>query len=295
MLGLTFNHLGDVAKARGHLEAFLLTETPDQRRSFILTTGFDRRSEARVILGENLWLQGLARQALNAAELGVQEAREVGHDLAICEALLWAGFTMHLAGVDVGQVRRLAEEMAQRSKRRSFDSHHALAIALQGLCALRTDRRPEGLAMLDDALARLDRSRYGPFDPFLIGEAASAMSMNGSGAQALSRIDDFLAVNRNKSMWCLPELLRRRAQVLEACATASDSTMAEEQYRTALAEARAASMAAWELRIAVDLSGLLRRRGNVVEGRSLVAAALAQFTEGWEFDDLRRAQHAIQQ
>jgi hypothetical protein len=91
--------------------------------------------------------------------------------------------------------------------------------------------------------------------------------------------------------WSLPELLRVDGEILRW--RGSQDVAAEERFLQSLDVARRQSALSWELRTAMSLARLWRGGRRAAEGRDLVAATLARFTEGFETADLVAARRLI--
>src|SRR5262249_44637459 len=163
--------------ARVHLESFLQHDMAEFRRDFIKMTGYDQRSAVRSILALTLWTLGDTDAALETCDAALREARDIGYDLPICEALLWTTFTRHFAGRPVDEVEVHAGELRARAERHAFNSHSAMAVALRALCAGRRGDTGSAVDGLRQALELAEQAHYGPFDPLLVGELANCLAL----------------------------------------------------------------------------------------------------------------------
>ena len=64
---------------------------------------------------------------------------------------------------------------------------------------------------------------------------------------------------------------------------------AEADFRAAIALAQKIGAKAWELRAAMSLVRMLKKRGNFSEARDLLAPLYSGFTEGFDTPDLKDA------
>jgi predicted ATPase len=69
---------------------------------------------------------------------------------------------------------------------------------------------------------------------------------------------------------------------------------AEQSYRGALDVARGQGAGMWELRAACDLAQMLRDHGQQAEARDLLAPIHGWFTEGFDVNDLQRAEALLE-
>src|SRR5262249_39558519 len=146
--------------------------------------------------------------ALAACDVGVDEARDIGYDLPICEALLWATFTRYLAASPTDVVEAHAREMQERAERHMFDSHSAMGLALRSLCAGRRGDIDAAIEGLRRALDLLEQSHYGPFDPLLAAELANLLALRGEADAGLDEIRRIEQRHRNTVSWCMSEMRR---------------------------------------------------------------------------------------
>ncbi|HEY9023242.1 MAG TPA: hypothetical protein VIP05_03000 [Burkholderiaceae bacterium] len=256
MAGLTYQRKGEPRPAREHLEAFLARETPLLRRDWINLTGYDRHSSSKAILALALWTLGETQASSVACEIGVAQARDIGFDLPICEALLWSSFARYLGGAPHALVEAQASEMQERAERHTFNSHSALGLALRGLCAGARGEVDMAIDWLRDALAQLQRSHYGPFDPLIVGELADLLAQRGEHAAGLSEIREFERRHLNKVGWCMSELRRRHGLLLVRHGTEQQRSDGLALISQTRAHALDRGEAAWAQRCASSLADL---------------------------------------
>ena len=84
-LGVTLNFMGELVRARAHLEESLTLSTPDTplADSFVFDPGVD----SRCALSEILYLLGYPDQALQRSQEALTLARELAHPFSLAEAL----------------------------------------------------------------------------------------------------------------------------------------------------------------------------------------------------------------
>src|SRR5262249_47582376 len=93
----------------------------------------------------------------------------------------------------------------------------------------------------------------------LLGEA---LAQDGKLDEALSLLDDYVAVVGNTGMlWCTSDLHRRRGQLLLK-GLVPDFVGAQAEFMQAIDIAQGQSAELWELRAAVSLARLLRDQGR---------------------------------
>jgi predicted ATPase len=171
-----------------------------------------------------------------------------------------------------------------------FLAHHLVysgwAMALQG-------RMTEGIAQIREAIAlhesigaRLER-------PLFLGALAESLAEAGRLEEALVAAQDGLDRSRNTALrYHEPELLRLKAEFLAEMAV-SNFEQAEACLREALKITRETGARSLELRAALSLCRLQRRRGKHEE-REMLASVVAQFSEGFAVKDLKESTTLLQ-
>lgn len=109
--------------------------------------------------------------------------------------------------------------------------------------------------------------------------------------EALATVEKALQANPAELSW-RPEAIRIRGEL--RCRS-GQSEAAEQDFRDAIALARKIGAKAWELRAAMSLVRLLKKRGDIVVAHDLLAALYASFTEGFDTADLKDAKALLKE
>lgn len=287
--GTALRYLGELAGARRHFERMIAGYVPPVTRSDIARFQLDPRSAARGTLANVTWLQGYPDKAMAMAERQLEEARAARHALALCNALvhttcpiaLWtgdlAGAEGMLAGIDV----HVAE--------------HAMTIWNAMVRCLRADwllqsGEASGLAMLRDALDELDAVGFRMRCPFYLGVYAAGLGDHGDAVAGLTAIDAAIALSASTGeFWCMPELLRIKADLLRRQNASRTTQDREALYRQALDLAHRQGALSWELRAATALAEDWLQSGQGARAGEVLAPVYRRFVEGFETRDLVRA------
>ncbi len=122
---------------------------------------------------------------------------------------------------------------------------------------------------------------------------ASGLSAKGDFEGALREIDQ-LIIEGDRLLGCQhgAEILRVKGNIL-ACASETNSKIAEQWLLEAAEIARRKSALSWELRITTSLAALWKKRGHRDEARETLAAVYGRFTEGFDTLDLRTAKRLL--
>ena len=289
MRGTTGVYSGEWAEGRTYLSEFINRETQEERRAFISVTAFDRRSASLGYLAMTDWIEGRADQALLRADEAMNEARTCG-GLAICEALAFRGYLHHYLGNDLMAAERDAEEMIARGQRHGLKAHSFMGGGLSGLCRSARGDTAGAEPLLRAAIGGLMEMQHQVFTPVLIGEAATIMAADSRIEEGLAFVRQSGGAGNNIHCWCGPELYRRIGELMVA---RGDIAQAHGAFAAAGEAARIQGALAWELRIALSWSDLLRREGRDEEALSRLAAVRGQLIREETTADIRRADEAL--
>jgi pimeloyl-ACP methyl ester carboxylesterase len=151
------------------------------------------------------------------------------------------------------------------------------ALAAQGTTDAGIDELRGGLELARATGARMDA-------PYFLGLLADACARDGRHEEALAALDQALElVRRSRTYFFEAELHRLRGDVLLHTGRRDDG---EASLERALEAAQRQGSPALELRAAVSLGQLRREQGRGAEAASIVGAAHAKFTEGFDTPDL---------
>ncbi|WP_394846401.1 helix-turn-helix transcriptional regulator [Pendulispora brunnea] len=261
MATLALHGIGDQAGARVHAERVLEDAAIHANKPRQRGIQFDSRIGIRAALSRILWLQGFPKQAWACAHEGVELARAFGQALPLCYIItvgvvpvaLWTGAT--------STAKEYTEMLLTSSLEHYLVRCHAFARTYHANLEGHFDACRELIAAdpyLADIMATIDGPRA--------SEAALARTAKGG------------------ETWCTAELLRIRAtRILDR------AEEAESLLRQSLDIARRQQALSWELRTATTLAELWERGNRHTEAHDLLAAVYDRFTEGFDTQDLKRA------
>lgn len=287
LIAVPLYYLGDQANARRHVERAL--DCPPAYAPHVTRFQFDQRIAARLILARILWVQGFPDQAVQTARLSVEDARTIGHPLSTCyalEAMCWLPF---LVG-DLSEAGSNVAALRQHAAAHAVSTWQLLSRCFEGALLIRRGEAGPGSSLLRAALDDYRENAFAPHYTVFLAALAEGLAGAGQLSQALLTIDEALGRSeRNEEGWCLPELLRIKAELVLQERAAGADTAAERYMSRGLERAREQRALAWELRCATGLARLQQARGRRAEGYAVLRASYDRFTEGFDTNDLATA------
>ncbi|MGA7866155.1 MAG: hypothetical protein WCA23_19560, partial [Stellaceae bacterium] len=140
------------------------------------------------------------------------------------------------------------------------------------------------------ALDELRKIGYVQRYPAFLGTLAEGLARAGRRVEALSAVDEALALSeRDEERWCVAELLRIKGELILSEGGPDAAEAAEDHFRQALDWARRQGALSWELRAATSLARLQRDQNRTKAAREILAPVYDRFTEGFETADLKAA------
>jgi len=285
LAGVSHHLFGDQARARRELETSLQKSAPSQR-SRTLYYGFDHRNRSGIALSRVLWLQGLPDQARRLAVQTEIEAIALDHPVTRCIALIWS-HSIYVWTGDEAQAQTSLDAFAEIAEVNGFVPYIAVALGQRGVRAIEAGQVGEGVAWIEESLARLHAARYELLTTTFELSLAHGLLLDGRPDDALRTVDATLARCRaNGEAFALPELLRLRARIVESCGV-HQLGEAERLLAEAVNISQKQGALAWELRAAHDLARLWLARGRAAEALALLTPFRDVFVEGLDTADLR--------
>ncbi len=279
MVGFALHYLGDQANARRHIERMLCSSVFQH----------DQRLAARAALARILWLQGFPDQAMSTVRNIVEDASAIDHEVSRCNALAAGACPVAFLAGDLAAAEHYVAMLLDHSTSHALDVLHVWARSFHGALLIKRGDVVHGLRILRTALDELSETAFAlPYTAFL-GELAEGLGRAGRIFEGLAAIDEALARSeRTEARWCLAELLRIKAELtLAGGLTATNA--AEDHFHRALDCARRQGALSWELRAATSLARLWQDRGRAKAAHALLAPIYGRFTEGFATADLKAA------
>jgi len=294
MRGFTFHFLGDQRSARRQIEYMLSRYVAPVHRAHIIRFQFDQKITARNFLVSILWLQGFVNQALSMNAANIEEAQSFDHTLSLCNSLAKGACLLSLMANDLPGARQFTEMLLARSARDGLPIWHAWGKCFRGILWIKQGDINAGLDLLQATLAGLPENRFSLRQTWVLAEYADGLRLAGRISDGLQMIDKALGMcERDEELWCIAEVLRIKAELLQAEGSAAADRMAEQLFLKSLDWARQQGALSWELRSALGLARRYQRQDRHREARDLLAPIYGRFIEGFETADLRSAKALI--
>jgi predicted ATPase len=293
--GVTHLCLGEHAASRANLETVLSLYDPEAHGRLALAYGTDPAVSSAAFLSWVLWLQGDTREALATRDRGIARARELGHSHSLAHALCLGGCILDCLRGAEESAREFAEVVVALAREHRFPYWLAAGTAARGWSLAVRGAPDEAIGVLHEAIAHAEEAVMQEFRPFVLAMLAEAYRRAGRPEPGLAALDEALArVERTEERWIEPELHRLRA-ALTLHARPADAEAAEASYQAAIRLAVAQGARAWELRASLGLARLWSDRGRRSEARERLAAACAAFAAAPDTPpDLREARRLLE-
>lgn len=291
--GTALRYLGELAEARRYLERMIARYVPPVARSDIARFQLDPRSAARGTLANVIWLQGQPDKAVIMAQRQLEEARAAQHALALCNAIIHTTCPIALLTGDLAAAERMLVGIEAHVAEHAMTIWSAMGRCLRGEWLLQSGDA-SGLILLRGALHELDAVDFRMRRPFYIGVYAAGLGDYGDVVAGLTAIEEAVALSVSTGeIWCMPELLRIKADLLRKESAKPMTEAGEALYLQALELARRQGALSWELRTATALAEHWLQWGQGAKAGGLLAPIYRRFREGFATRDLLRARSLL--
>ncbi len=248
MIGASLHYLGDLPRARRHLEQGLAGYvTPDQT-SHIIRFQTDQRVVMSIFLARVLWLQGFADQAMRTAHSAVEDAHAANHTISLCQALVHAACPLALLTGDLAAAEHYRTMLLDHSARHALALFRAVGLSFEGVLVIQRGDVITGLRLLRAGFDEFGDGGGYPGFWLIASRMAEALGCAGQTADGLAAIEEEIARSeRTEEHSALAELLRAKGELLLMPGAPGAAAVAEDHFRPALE----ASPACGAIRIAL--------------------------------------------
>jgi non-specific serine/threonine protein kinase len=283
-------YLGEHAAAAAHLGHARAVYPRALRGGDPIRMGADLLTCSACYQAVTFWSLGLADKAYQTGREAIAEARSVNHAVSLCTALAAPSSILLVKMGYLEEAARCIDELIDQSEQHSLTPFYAFGLCSKGgLIAARGDAG-EAERLLRLGLQRSRDVGYLLFDAFFQGELAAVLATAGRIDAGLAEIDAALAyAERSESLWCMPELLRIKGELL----VKHDADAAETWFTRSCELATQQQALSWELRASMSLARLWHTRDRTSAARELIDNVYRRFTEGHGTADLREAANIL--
>jgi tetratricopeptide (TPR) repeat protein len=291
MLGAASHLTGNHLVAQQHFESSLgHARTASRFRAGLHLfnhTSFSLAGMARCLL-----YRGLLDQALDYAELAIDEARKSGRPATLCRALILV-FPVFLASGNAERSAQCVAQLADLSASYSLIPYRALAVGQRGQLKVLQGKIEDGIPLLRRALKELHAQRYEMLNIDFICELSAALMATGDHGTALALIANALDAQQQAGKFLhMPNLLRMKGLVL-ASRSVEDHAEAEQSLLSSIDWAKRQSATLIELKAAKGLAELLLKQDRLPEGYRHLSAALDRTPAGTVSPTHKRARQIL--
>jgi len=236
------------------------------------------------------WMLGRADTARDRIRQAIAGATELKSPFELA-------YAQHLAAMLQLFTREFADAKASAAKSVALSDEYGIKLysagsrVFLGLAEAALGQPAEAMPTINLGLQGLNESGGVVAMTAYLSWIAVAQSLDGKIPEALATIADALQVNPEELAW-RPEAIRIRGELRLGLGQADAG---EGDFRDAIALARQIGAKAWELRAAMSLARMLRKRGDLVEARNSLTLLYSSFTEGFDTPDLKDAKLMIEE
>jgi class 3 adenylate cyclase/predicted ATPase len=285
-VGITLITLGELEQARRHLEEGLKLKrfTLPGQQPFV-ASDTDGLISALSFMHHCLLLLGFPDQAKAAA----QRAAMLKPDNLYSQALAQVRtLRKHVFERDADKTAETADTVLRLSEEQGYPYMAATGKVFRGWAMAQRSKTSRGIEVCESGLSSLRTIGARYWMPFLLTLLAECREQAGDIERAAHAVAEALeCVSATGERVWEAEIYRMKGRLL--LRAGADEDAAEACFARALAKAREQKAKLLELRAALGLADLLRRKQRAAEGRELVARVYAWFTEGFDSIDLREA------
>jgi predicted ATPase/DNA-binding winged helix-turn-helix (wHTH) protein len=296
--GLGLFYGGDFVEAMSHFEraaALHDPHRPRQHRQFSVDHDPGVSCGAHTALG--LMVLGYQDRATIRMRDCLAEARAIDHPLTLTMAYNFAS-VLHQFRRERHVVQELEDVRDEYAAKHDFDLFRLLGQIYRGWLAAEDGGIDEGLEQIRYGVMTFQAIGAELGRPTFLGILADVCGRAGRRDEALDTVRQAIAAADETGLHYWDAELRRLRGSLLLAGDTSDETMeseAEVLFREAIDLARGQRAKAFELRAAMDLARLWRRRKKTADARALLAGVFGWFTEGFGTPDLVDAKALLEE
>ena len=287
--GMGLFYGGDFVGAMSHFErAAALSDPhrPRQHRQF--SVDHDPGVSCGAHTAMTLMVLGYQDRATTRMRECLAEARAIDHPLTLTMAYNFAS-VVHQFRRERRMVQELEDVRDEYAAKHDFDLFRLLGQIYRGWLAAEDGRIDEGLEQIRYGVMTFQAIGAALGRPTFLGILADVCARAGRRDEALDTVKQAIATADETGLHYWDAELRRLRGALLLAGDASERPAereAEALFHEAMDIARGQQAKAFELRAAMSLARLWRRRKKIAEARALLGGVFGWFTEGFGTPDL---------
>ena len=292
--GMTCWFAGEYREARDHLERALALFQPGRDDDLAFRFGTDFGVGAMTALAFTSWPLGEVDRAISLIDRMQMRIAHLTHANTLALGAMYASMFELMRG-DYVRARTNALELGRIVHEYDLRLFRAFGKFLEGWVTADGGALTDGLEIMRFGTEDLRQQNALTFDGLIKIALAEAEARGGDPDRALAILDEALAtVDRTGYRAFEAELHRARGDILLK-RDAADRASAEEAFQTAVAIARRQGTRSFELRAALSLAKLYQSTGRTAEAHAVLSPALEGFSPTPEMPEIAEAQSLLQQ
>jgi predicted ATPase/Flp pilus assembly protein TadD len=266
LMGVALDLIGKVEEAARHWERSF-ARSSGASSSTTSKLGFDFHIRALCGRARCLWLTGHYSKSISVVGETIKKARESGHAVSYCIALIWAG-SVYLWARDVERLQDVVETVKRVATHHSLTPYLSVANVMHGQLLITSGRPAEGVELIRSAVEILHECRYEMVTSVSLTTMAIGLSDMSLHAAAIEMCHEVEAlIRRCGDFLRMPDLLFARGYCFAAAGQAEQS---EKSFLAAIELARSQGVKSGQVRAAVALAQQLIGAGRSEDAHRLL-------------------------
>jgi predicted ATPase/DNA-binding winged helix-turn-helix (wHTH) protein len=212
--GATCHWLGRHADAEKCLRTMLQDYDGLPSSSHSIRYQFDQKVTAHIILSRCEWFLGREQKALRDVASTLAYAEKIGHYPSLTNALAESACPLALMSGDDNLAEEYISQLKEHTRTTMLDVWHTYAVCFEAELLRRRGDNNACLRQVQAGLNTLRQAGFVLFETMFVTTEARALSAIGRNVEAETVLGGALSKCENSGeAWCLPELLRARAEI----------------------------------------------------------------------------------
>ena len=288
LMGMSFLHVGEIAKGRVHLDRAIALYNPAEHRPLATRFGHDSGVSILCFRSMALWLLGYPAAARKDADEAVKQALEIGQAATSMYALVITPFTYLHCG-DFATANAQLADAIQLAEQKDAVFWKAWAMMQSGCVHVLSGKPEDAVDRMTAGMGLWHSTGSTLYLPQYLTYLARAFAAIGELNDARRCIAEAMTAMETTKERRFEAEINRIAGEIALKSRVPDTEKAEKYFDRALAVARQQQTKSWELRAAMSMVRLWRDQGKPQQARELLAPVYGWFTEGFDTRDLKEA------